>query len=103
MPNQPPAPQRKAAALQYDREKSSAPRLTAKGRGDLAERIIAVAKEHGIPLHQDADLIEILDKVEVDTEIPVEVYAIVAEIFAYIYKANAQKSAGPNPQQGTPA
>jgi len=97
MPNQPPVPQRKAAALQYDREKSAAPRLTAKGRGDLAERIIALAQEHNIPLHHDADLMEILDKVEVDTEIPVEIYAIVAEIFAYVYRVNAQKNAPQGP------
>ncbi|RYG62262.1 MAG: hypothetical protein EON60_00345 [Alphaproteobacteria bacterium] len=94
MPNQnePPAPpQLKAATLQYDREKSAAPKLTAKGRGLVADKILALAAEHNIPVHRDADLIEILEKTEIDTEIPLEVYAIVAEIFAFIYKVNQQK------------
>ncbi len=94
MPNQnKPAvpPLLKAATLQYDKEKSAAPKLTAKGRGLVADKILAIASEHGIPVHRDADLIEILEKTEIDTEIPLEVYAIVAEIFAYIYKVNQQK------------
>lgn len=89
MPTYTPAPPLpKAAALQYDKDKSAAPKLTAKGRGKVAEAILEAAKAHGIPLHQDADLMEILDKVELDTEIPLEVYAVVAEIFAYIYRTN---------------
>jgi flagellar biosynthesis protein len=89
VPNTPPP---KAAALQYDKDKGGAPKLTAKGKGQIAEKIIALAKEHNIPLHRDADLLEILDKVEIDTEIPLEVYAIVAEIFAYIYRVNQNKA-----------
>jgi flagellar biosynthesis protein len=77
--------------LQYDREKSAAPRLTARGRGLIAERILAIAEENNIPVHRDADLIEILEKTELDTEIPLEVYAVVAEIFAYIFKVNQDK------------
>jgi flagellar biosynthesis protein len=84
----------KAAALQYDKDKSAAPKLTAKGQGAVAERILEVARAQGIPIHQDADLIEILQRVELDTEIPIEVYAVVAEIFAYLYKTNqARKGA----------
>lgn len=83
----------KAAALKYDKAQPGAPVLTAKGRGDVARKIIEVAEAHNIPLHKDADLVEILDKVELDTEIPLEVYAIVAEIFAYIYKVNQARSA----------
>lgn len=81
----------KAATLQYDKDKAAAPKLTAKGRGMVAEKILAIAEEHGIPVHRDADLIEILEKTEIDTEIPLEVYAVVAEIFAFVYKANQQK------------
>lgn len=92
MPNQdPPRSPTKAATLKYDRESSAAPRLTAKGHGLVAQKIIAIAEEHNIPIHQDADLIEILEKTEIDTEIPLEVYALVAEIFAFIYKLNQQK------------
>jgi flagellar biosynthesis protein len=85
--------QPKAAALQYDKTQPGAPKLTAKGRGDIARKIMEVAEQNNIPLHKDADLIEILDHVELDTEIPLEVYAVVAEIFAFIYKANHAKAA----------
>ena len=81
----------KAAALQYDRETQTAPKLTAKGKGRVAERILEVARENNIPVHKDADLIEILDKVELEAEIPLEVYAVVAEIFSYLYKKNQSK------------
>jgi flagellar biosynthesis protein len=82
----------KAAALQYNKEKDAAPRLTARGHGSVAEKIVALAHQHGIPIHSDADLIEVLDRVEIDTEIPLEVYAVVAEVFAFLYKVNAAKA-----------
>lgn len=93
-PPSPPGPPKKAAALAYDKASDSAPKLTAKGRGQVADKIIAIAKEHGIPVQKDADLMEILDKVEIDSEIPLEVYSVVADIFAYIYKVNAQRKQG---------
>jgi flagellar biosynthesis protein len=83
---------KKAAALSYQHGQDAAPKLSAKGKGVIAEKIIALAQEHHIPLHQDADLVEILDKVELEQEIPLEVYAVVAEIFAYIYKVNQQRA-----------
>jgi flagellar biosynthesis protein len=94
VPNQPPLPPKpptKAAALHYAEGSQAAPKLVAKGVGPIAEKIIALAKEHDIPFHSDADLIEILEKIEIDTEIPLEVYAIVAEIFAYLYRTNQAK------------
>jgi flagellar biosynthesis protein len=94
VPNQPPLPPKKplkAAALQYTDGSQAAPKLVAKGVGPIAEKIIELAKEHGIPFHEDADLVEILEKIEIDTEIPLEVYAIVAEIFAYLYRTNQAK------------
>jgi flagellar biosynthesis protein len=86
-------PVTKAAALKYDKDKTSAPRLTAKGRGLVAQKILELAASNNIPLYRDADLIEILDKTELDTEIPLEVYAVVAEVFAYVYKVNQEKKA----------
>jgi flagellar biosynthesis protein len=83
---------KKAIALQYDKKKFTAPHVKAKGRGLVAERIIAIAKEHDIPIHSDADLTEILDKIEIEQEIPLEVYAIVAEIFSYIYKVSQKRN-----------
>ncbi len=82
----------KASSLSYDRERDRAPKLSAKGRGKVAEKIIEVAKLHNIPIHKDEDLAEILDKVEIEQEVPLEVYAVVAEVFSYIYKVNQQKS-----------
>jgi len=79
---------KKAVALQYDKEKGGAPVTVAKGAGDVAERIIALAEEHGIPIHEDSDLVEILSKLNLNQEIPPETYVVVAEILAFIYRAN---------------
>jgi flagellar biosynthesis protein len=72
-----------AVALHYDGKE--APRVTAKGTGELAEKIIALAKQHGIPLHEDADLITLLAKLELGDEIPRALYLAVAEIIAFSY------------------
>lgn len=87
MPEKP----KKAVALRYSDDKQDVPRVAGKGRAWLAEKIIEIAKEHNIPLHKDEDLVEILDKLEVDQEIPLEVYAVVAEVFAYLYRVNKQR------------
>lgn len=77
-----------AVALKYDRQSDQAPRLSAKGKGYLAEQIIELAKEHGIEIREDTDLAVLLSKLDVDALIPLEAYAAVAEILAYVYKAN---------------
>jgi len=82
-----------AVALKYDRGKDPAPRLTAKGRGPIAEQIIKVAEAHGITIREDADLVEILEKLDIDSIIPLEAYVAVAEILNYVYKTNAQAKA----------
>ncbi len=82
----------RAAALKYDRKKDAAPRLAAKGKGVVAEKIREVAAAHDIPIHRDEDLIEMLDAVEIEQEIPVEIYAVVAEVFKYVYQLNQQKA-----------
>ncbi|MFT7860206.1 MAG: EscU/YscU/HrcU family type III secretion system export apparatus switch protein [Sulfurimonas sp.] len=76
----------KAAALKYDAEKNSAPKVTAKGEGKTAQKIIEIAKENDVPIKEDQDLIELLSKVELDQEVPSEMYKAVAEIFSFIYK-----------------
>lgn len=75
----------KAAALKYVIEKDNAPRITAKGSGAIAKNIIDLAKEHNVPIKQDPDLIELLSKIELDKEIPLNMYKAVAEIFSFIY------------------
>ncbi len=79
-----------AVALGYDKDKNNAPIVLAKGQGDIAERIIALAEEHGIEIRQDADLLQILKAVDINQEIPVEAFAAVAEIISYIYQQNAK-------------
>jgi flagellar biosynthesis protein len=75
-----------AIALRYEREKNSAPKVTAKGEGKQAQKIIAIAKEHQIPIQEDPDLIELLSKVELNQEVPAEMYQAVAEVFSFIYE-----------------
>jgi flagellar biosynthesis protein len=80
----------KAVVLKYDREKDNAPKLVAKGRGAIAEKIIAVAGEHNVPLHEDKNLVEILEALDLATEIPPQLYQAIAEVLAVIYRLNAK-------------
>ena len=79
-----------AVALTYDKGKDEAPRLAAKGQGLIAEQIIKLAQENNIEIRKDPDLVNLLAKLEIDMPIPLEAYAAVAEILAYVYKANAK-------------
>ena len=75
----------KAVALKYDGEKNKAPKITAKGEGKTAKKIIALAQEHDIPIKKDEDLVEMLSKVELEREVPQEMYKAIAEVFSFIY------------------
>ncbi len=77
-----------AVALKYEIGKDAAPRVSAKGKGYLAQQIIEIAKTHGVEIREDADLATLLSKLDIDTPIPLEAYAAVAEILSYIYRAN---------------
>lgn len=79
-----------AIALSHELGGETAPRVTASGRGAVAEQILRVALEHGVEIRRDADLAEVLSTLEIDSEIPLEAFAAVAEILAYIYRANGQ-------------
>lgn len=85
---------KKAVALKYEPGKSNAPRVTAKGKGLLAERIIEIAREQGIPVSEDPDLVAALIRLEFDEEIPPELYKAVAEILAFAYRLNRLKGEG---------
>lgn len=80
----------KAVALRYDGKKESSPRVVAKGKGYVARKIKAIAKEHNIPIRHDDDLVELLAQIDIDREIPQELYAAVAEILSWIYRANEE-------------
>ncbi|OGR11746.1 MAG: flagellar biosynthesis protein FlhB [Desulfobacula sp. GWF2_41_7] len=82
---------RKAVALKYDREKDDAPKVTAKGKGKVAKKIIEIAKKHDIPIKDDPDLIEILSSLDINQEIPSEIYVTVAELLAFVYSMNSKR------------
>jgi flagellar biosynthesis protein len=81
-----------AVALKYDKARDRAPRVTAKGSRKIAERIIALAHEKGIPISEDPDLVGALMKLDLDDEIPREFYMVVAEILAFAYQLNKKSS-----------
>lgn len=78
----------KAAALKYKHGKDSAPKLVAKGRGKVAEKIIEIAKANNVPIQEDKELVEFLSMLDLYQEIPPELYKAVAEILAFIYSIN---------------
>lgn len=79
---------RKAVALRYDPNQDRAPRVTAKGARSIAERIIELAREKGIPLREDPDLVGALMELDFHEEIPPQLYKAVAEILAFVYRLN---------------
>lgn len=81
---------KKAVAILYDESQTGAPKIVASGKGTIAEKIIETAREAGIHIQQDANLIELLAKVDVGAEIPLELYQTVAEVLAFVYKVNSR-------------
>ena len=80
----------KAAAITYDKDKDAAPRLVAKGRGLVAEKIVETAKAHQIPLVKDDNLVQVLEALDLETQIPPELYRAVAEVLAFVYRLNSK-------------
>jgi flagellar biosynthesis protein len=79
-----------AATIEYDNKRDAAPKVTAKGRGLVAEKIIKVAMEHNIPIKRDPALVQILSRLDIDEQIPSEIYKAIAEILAFVYSVNEQ-------------
>jgi flagellar biosynthesis protein len=77
-----------AVALQY--EKGGAPRVVAKGRGEIGERIVEIARANGVPLEENAALAAALAEVELEDEIPLELYKAVAEVLLFILKVSGK-------------
>ncbi|MEN2994841.1 MAG: EscU/YscU/HrcU family type III secretion system export apparatus switch protein [Thermodesulfovibrio sp.] len=77
---------KKAVALRYEPQKDSAPKVVAKGRGFIAQRIIELARQHGVPLKEDETLVEVLSKLDIYEEIPIQLYKAVAEILVFVYQ-----------------
>lgn len=85
----------KAVALRYERGKDNAPAVTAKGQGKLAEKILELARQNNIPIQKDKTLLEALYRLDLNTEIPEELYQVVAEVLAFIYRMNNLKAGTP--------
>lgn len=84
-------PKKQAVALQYT-EDNIAPKIIAKGKGFVAENIINIAKQNSVPIYQNKTLTTMLIALELDCEIPPALYSAVAEVLAYVYRMDKQKS-----------
>lgn len=80
----------KAVALHYDQNRGGAPKVVASGKGEIAARIVETARNAGVQILEDPDLIEILAQVPVGEEIPTELYQAVAEVLAFVYRVNGR-------------
>lgn len=81
---------KKAVAIKYESSKDQAPRVTAKGAGLIADRIIDLATKQGIPISEDPDLVGALMQLDFQEEIPEELYRAVAEVLAFAYRLNGK-------------
>jgi flagellar biosynthesis protein len=75
-----------AVALTYNNEKDLAPKVSAKGKGFVADELLKEAIKHNIPIQEDASLVGLLSQLEINESIPDELYEVAAEIFAFIYR-----------------
>ena len=80
-----------AVALRYQAKKDPAPKMVGKGSGYLAEKILELAKQHNIPIRQDKNLLQILSRLDLNQEVPADVYRAVAEILAFVYRLSSRK------------
>lgn len=86
-PEEKPKEERKAAiAVRYDIDRDKAPLIIASGKGPVAEEILRIADDNKIPLYEDPELAKLLAKLELDIEIPPELYTLVAEVLFFVYK-----------------
>ncbi|MDD2663564.1 MAG: EscU/YscU/HrcU family type III secretion system export apparatus switch protein [Dechloromonas sp.] len=91
MTKRPSDPTREAIALAY-RQTDAAPRVVAKGKGLIAEEIIARAREHGVYVHESPELVALLTQVDIDEHIPPQLYLAVAELLAWLYQLEHGRS-----------
>lgn len=82
-----------AAAMTYDPVGTEPPEIVATGRGLTAEEIVRLAREHNVPIHEDAGLVEALSRLDVGSTLPRELYAVVAEVLAFVYRIDAEAAA----------
>ena len=85
-----------AVALGYDPDQDRAPRVLATGKDEMAQKILALAQKHHIPIHQDAVLAEKLTSLDLNAEIPAELYQVVAELLVFLYRLDNRWQAKKN-------
>lgn len=78
----------KAVALKYKRGVDPAPKLVAKGRGELADKILELARKHNVPIQRDQALVNALYVLDLNETIPEDLYKAVAEVLAFVYRMN---------------
>ncbi len=77
-----------AVALKYTQQSDSAPKVVAKGRGYIADRILEIARSNNIPVKEDPELLQVLSTLDLQQDIPPHVYQVVAELLAFVYSVN---------------
>jgi flagellar biosynthesis protein len=93
--------QAKAVAIKDMSQSGTLPRLVASGRGAVAEQILQIAWANNIKVREDADLVEVLSAIDIESDIPIEAFAAVAEILSYVYRANAGQIPLDDPETST--
>ena len=93
-------PLKSAVALAYG-QTDAAPRIVAKGRGMVAEKIISRAREHGVYVHESPELVSLLMQVDLDQRIPAQLYVVVAELLAWIYRLESGQAITATPVLST--
>ncbi|GAA3406699.1 EscU/YscU/HrcU family type III secretion system export apparatus switch protein [Paenibacillus hodogayensis] len=84
---------KRAVALRYLPERNASPVVVAKGKGHIAETIMQKAKDHGVPMQEDPSLVEVLSKLDLNQQIPQELYQLVAEILSFVYRTDSRAKA----------
>ena len=85
-PETDPNAEKVAVALKYDAEENTAPKITAKGKGHVAEKILEAGKNNAVPVYRNKSLVNLLMALDIDKEIPADLYTMVAEVLAYVYR-----------------
>ncbi|MBB3109374.1 flagellar biosynthesis protein [Paenibacillus phyllosphaerae] len=82
------SPAKKAVALKYEPGEGTAPKVIAKGSGRMADAIVEKASDNGVPIQEDKSLVEVLSKLDLNQEIPPELYMLVAEVLSFVYRSD---------------